>query len=109
VANEGYDLFGWVVALGLGDGHEVLEHALVGGGVALEQGTAEVVLRREVMKERAFGGRRLGEYRVDAGGGEAAIEHDSLGGVEDSLARGGSVTGHWSDASRLADQLVCLI
>jgi hypothetical protein len=41
-----YELFGWVVALRLGDGHKVVKHALVGSGVALEEGTSEVVLTR---------------------------------------------------------------
>ena len=109
VAHEGDELFGWVVALGLGGGHEVVEHALVGGGVALEEGASEVVLGREVVKERALRGRRLREDRVDAGRGEAALEHDSLRGVEDSLARGGSVAGHARQPSRVADRLVCLL
>ena len=78
VAHEGDELFGWVLAFGLGGGHEVVKHALVCRGVELEQRTSEVVPGREVVEKRALSGRRPGQDGVDAGRGEAAFQHDPL-------------------------------
>lgn len=72
VAHEGHELLGGVVAVGFGEGHEVGEHLLVGGGVAFEQRTAELVLGREVVEERALAGRRLREHGVPGSAATAA-------------------------------------
>jgi len=79
-----------------------------GGGVALQEPAPEVVLRREVVEERALGGRRRREDRVDARGGEAALEDDSLRGVEDPFAGCCPIAGHGWEGSKVANQLVCL-
>ena len=55
VPDEGHELFGRVVALGLGVGQGVVEHGLVRGGVALDKRASELVLGGEVVKERALG------------------------------------------------------
>lgn len=60
------ELFGRVLALGLGRVHEVLEQALVGRGVPLEQGKPERALGAKVVEAAPLAGRRLGDHGVDA-------------------------------------------
>jgi hypothetical protein len=107
--DEGDELLRRVVGLGLGLGDELLEQALIGRGVALEQGEPELVLGGEVVEETSLAGRCPGDHGVDARGGKATLEHESLGDVENPLAIGGSVTGHGNQHSEIADRLVCLI
>ena len=92
--DERDELLGRVVGLGLGGGHELLEQALVGRGVPLEQGKPELVLGTKVVEEASLAGRRLGDHGVDARGGESTLEHESLGGIEDPFAVCGSVASH---------------
>ena len=92
--DEGDELLRRVVGLGLGLGHELLEQALVGGGVALEQSEPELVLGAEVVEEASLAGRCPRDHGVDARGGKAALEHESLGDIENPFAIGGPVAGH---------------
>jgi hypothetical protein len=84
LVEECHELLRGVVAPGLGDGHEVVQDAHVGGGVSLDERAAELGLRPEVVEERALRHGRLREHGVDARRGEATLEHDSLRGIEDS-------------------------
>ena len=70
----------------------------------VHQRARQLELRREVVEERALGRRRGIEHLVDRGGGEAVIDDQVLGGVEDAIAGGGSVSGH---KTLVPDQTVC--
>ena len=117
VALRGHDLLGRVLEVaderddplrGIGDRGGGVEGrtqlADVGGDVPLRQGPREVELGVEVVEERALGGPGGLEHLVDGGGGEAVLDHQVLGGVEDPLAIDGPVLRH---NPLLPDQTVC--
>ena len=94
--DERDELFGRVVGLGFGAHHEVVEQAIVGGGVSVDEGAPSSLLDGKWWKNAPFVAAGVREDGVDAGRGEASIEIDALGAVEDALAGGGSVAGHWT-------------
>ena len=96
--DEGDELLGRVLGLGLGGGHELLEQALVGRGVPLEQSKPKLVFGMKVMEEASLAGRRLRDHGVDARGSKTTLEHESLGGIEDPFAVCGPVTSHSADS-----------